>query len=70
MLFQSVVINTLFYGLMFILFKVGVFQPNLTLIALMFATGTALDSILTMVIYAIMLKRESINIFQFEGKFA
>ena len=47
-----------------------VFQPNLTLIALMFATGTALDSILTMILYAIMLKRERINILNFEEAIA
>ncbi len=70
MLFQSLVINTVFYGLMFILFQTGVFQPNLTLIALMFATGTALDSILTMILYAIMLKREKINILNFEEAIA
>ncbi len=70
MLFQSLVINTIFYGLMFILFQTGVFQPNLTLIALMFATGTALDSILTMILYAIMLKRERINILNFEEAIA
>lgn len=70
MLFQSLVINTIFYGLMFILFQTGVFQPNLTLIALMFATGTALDSILTMILYAIMLKREKINILNFEEAIA
>ncbi len=66
MLFQSVVINTLFYGLAFILYLTGVYVPNLTLIALMFASGTALDSLLTIGIYIVMLKRENINIFKFE----
>lgn len=62
MLFQSVVINSVFYGTAFVLYQVGVFTPNLTLIALMFATGTALDSILTMGIYKWMLKKENIHI--------
>ncbi len=66
MLLQSIVVNSIYYGTVFILFQLGVFQPNLTLIALMFAIGTAFDSILTMVLYFIMLKKENINIFDFE----
>lgn len=66
MLLQSIVVNSIYYGTAFILFQLGVFQPNLTLIALMFAIGTAFDSILTMVLYFIMLKKENINIFDFE----
>jgi Na+-driven multidrug efflux pump len=62
MLFQSLVINTVFYGTAFILYQVGVFEPSLTLIALMFATGTALDSILTMGMYVWMLKKKNINV--------
>ena len=66
MLLQSIVVNSIYYGTAFILFQLGVFQPNLTLIALMFAIGTAFDSILTTVLYFIMLKKENINIFDFE----
>lgn len=62
MLFQSLIINTVFYGTMFILFQVKVFTPNLTLLALMFAGGTALDSILTMFMYRWMLKKERISL--------
>jgi Na+-driven multidrug efflux pump len=61
MLFQSLVINILFYGGAFILYEVGVFTPSLTFIALMFATGTALDSLLTMAIYVWLLKKKRIN---------
>lgn len=64
MLFQSLVINTVFYGTAFVLYQNGVFEPSLTLIALMFATGTALDSILTMGMYFWMLKRKAINLFK------
>lgn len=64
MLFQSVVINTIFYGTTFVLFQVGVFTPTLTLIALMFAIGTALDSILTMGMFVWMLKKDKINILE------
>ncbi|MDD3171514.1 MAG: MATE family efflux transporter [Bacilli bacterium] len=62
MLFQSLVINILFYGTAFILYKTGVYQPTLVKIALMFATGTALDSILTYVIFIWMLKKKRISI--------
>lgn len=61
MLFQSIVINTVFYGTVFILYQVNVFEPSLNLIALMFAFGTALDSILTMFMYRWMLKKYNIN---------
>lgn len=61
MLFQSVVINTVFYGTAFILFELNVFTPTLTLIALMFAAGTALDSLLTMGMYVWLVKRKKIN---------
>lgn len=62
MLFQSLVINTVFYGTAFILYQVGVFEPSLTLIALMFASGTALDSLLTMGMYVWMLKKKNIDV--------
>lgn len=58
MLFQSLVINIIFYGTAFVLFTTNVFTPNLTLIALMFASGTALDSLLTMGMYAWMLRKK------------
>ena len=57
MLFQSLVINIVYYGLMFILYKTGVYVPTLDKIALMFAGGTALDSVLTYFIYWWMLKK-------------
>lgn len=63
MLFQSLVINIVFYGTAFLLFQTKVFTPNLTLIALMFASGTALDSLLTMGMYVWMLKKKKINPF-------
>jgi Na+-driven multidrug efflux pump len=67
MLFQSLVINIVFYGTAFVLFQAGVFIPNLTLIALMFAGGTALDSILTMGMYVWMLRRKKIKPLQVRG---
>lgn len=61
MLFQSLVINITFYGVAFILYQTDIYKPTLTLIALMFATGTALDSILTMVMYYWLLNKKKIN---------
>lgn len=51
MLYQSIAINTIFYGAMFILCATGIYQPTLIKIAIMFATGTALDSLLSFWIY-------------------
>lgn len=58
MLFQSLVVNTVFYGTMFILYVTGVYQPTLTKIALMFAGGTAMDSVLTYGMFVWMLKKK------------
>lgn len=58
MLFQSLVINIVYYGLMFILYATGVYEPTLTKIALMFAGGTAMDSVLTYFIFWWMLKKK------------
>ncbi len=57
MLFQSLVINITFYGTAFILYITGVYEPTLTKIALMFAGGTAMDSVLTYGMYIWMLKK-------------
>jgi Na+-driven multidrug efflux pump len=62
MLFQSLIINAVFYGTMFVLYATGVYQPTLTKIALMFAGGTAMDSILTYGMFVWMLKKEKISI--------
>jgi hypothetical protein len=62
MLFQSVVINTVYYGTLFILYVLGVYQPTLMLIAIMFAAGIAFDSLLTYGIFIWMLKRKNIKI--------
>ncbi|MDY0209681.1 MAG: MATE family efflux transporter [Bacilli bacterium] len=64
MLFQSVIINTVFYGFLFILYITKIYQPTLVLIAIMFATGTALDSLLTYGMFAWMLKKKSIKLLQ------
>ncbi len=61
MLFQSIVVNIVFYGTLFILFKTGIYKPTLTLITLMFAIGIAIDSILTFVMYAYLSREGKIE---------
>ncbi|UGV39836.1 hypothetical protein J7W08_06800 [Methanococcoides orientis] len=60
MLFQSVLVNTIFYGALFILFQMGVYKPTLELITLMFAAGIAADSMLTFVMYWYLSKKGKI----------
>lgn len=62
MLLQSVLVNTIFYGTLFVLYKLGIYQPNLILIALMFALGIAIDAFITVIIFIWMLKKKKINI--------
>lgn len=61
MLFQSLVINIVFYGTTFILYITGVYVPTLINISLMFAIGTALDSVLTYAMFIWMLKKGKLN---------
>ena len=51
MLFESIVTNTVYYGLFYILYLTGKWIPTLTGIALMFGFGNAFDSIVSGVAY-------------------
>lgn len=62
MLIQSVCINAFYYGIMFILYKIGIFVPTLLSICLMFGIGMALDFIPTMILYVKLLKNKGIKI--------
>ena len=62
MLFESVVTNAIYYGIAFILYLSNVWTPSLTGIALMFVIGNAFDSMVSLVAYIFMLKKEKINI--------
>lgn len=62
MLFQSICIDGLYYGILFILYLTGVFVPTLLGICLMFGIGMALDFIPTMFLYLRMLKKEQIKL--------
>ncbi len=62
MLFESVVTNTIYYGIAFILYATNVWTPTLTGIALLFGIGNAFDSVVSLVAYVFLLKKEKINI--------
>ena len=62
MLFESVVTNTIYYGIAFILYLCGAWQPSLIGIALLFGIGNAFDAIVSFVAYVFLLKKKKINI--------
>ena len=62
MLFESVITNTVYYGVAFVLYMTGVWTPTLTGIALLFGIGNAFDSIVSMVAYIHFLKKQQIHI--------
>jgi len=62
MLFESVVTNTIYYGIAFILYAMGVWTPSLIGIALLFGIGNAFDSVVSLAAYAFLLKKERINL--------
>ena len=62
MLFESVVTNTIYYGIAFVLYLAGVWTPSLIGIALLFGIGNAFDSVVSLGAFAFLLKKEKINI--------
>ena len=66
MLFESVVTNTIYYGVAFVLYATNVWTPTLTGVALLFGIGNAFDSIVSLVAYVFLLKKEKINIFRIQ----
>jgi Na+-driven multidrug efflux pump len=62
MLFESVVTNSVYYGACFVLWRMGVWVPTLSGIALMFGIGNAFDSIVSGAVYARYLKKNHISI--------
>lgn len=63
MLFESVVTNTIYYGVAFILYVTGIWTPTLIGIALLFGIGNAFDSIVSLGAFAYLLKKEKKQIF-------
>ena len=66
MLFESVVTNTIYYGIAFVLYLCGVWTPSLIGIALLFGIGNAFDAIVSLVAYMFLLKKKKINILDIE----
>ena len=62
MLLESVVTNTIYYGIAFILYVMDVWEPSLIGIALLFGFGNVFDSVVSFVAYLYLLKKEKINI--------
>ena len=66
MLFESIVTNTVYYGICFILYITGVCTPSLIGIALMFGIGNAFDGIVSLGVYIYLLKKRKINVLNIE----
>ena len=64
MLFESVVTNTIYYGMAFILYLKGIWVPTLTGIALLFGIGNAFDSIISGIAFLYLLRKKKINIWK------
>jgi Na+-driven multidrug efflux pump len=60
MLFESVVTNTVYYGIAFILYLTGLWRPSLMGIALLFGIGNAFDGIVSLCAFTYLLKKEKI----------
>jgi hypothetical protein len=66
MLFESVVTNSIYYGIAFILYITGVWTPTLIGIALLFGIGNAFDTVVSAGAYLFLLKKKKINLMQVE----
>ena len=66
MLFESAVINCIYYGTAYIFYRIGIWTPTLTGIALLFGIGNAFDSFVSGGAYAFLLKKKKINILEVE----
>ena len=58
MLHQSLIVNLLFYGSIFVLFKMGIFIPTLDRIVIMFGISMTLDAIITFTMYIYLSKKD------------
>jgi hypothetical protein len=64
MLFESVVTNTVYYGIAFVCYAAGLWVPTLTGIALLFGIGNAFDSVVSLAAYVHLLKKRGIDLLQ------
>ena len=68
MLFESIVTNTIYYGIAFVLYKIGVWEPSLIGIALLFGIGNAFDTVVSLGAYWFLLKKQHINLLDVEDE--
>lgn len=61
MLFESIVTNTIYYGIAFALYAAKVWTPTLTGIALLFGIGNAFDSVVSFAAYSHLLRKQRIK---------
>ncbi len=66
MLFESVVTNTIYYGIAFILYITEIWQPTLIGIALLFGIGNAFDTLVSLGAYCFLMKKRKINLLDIE----
>lgn len=64
MLFQSVVTNSVYYGIAFILYILDIWTPTLTGIALLFGVGNVFDGIVSFLSYVYFLHKEKIILYK------
>lgn len=57
MLYQSLFVNSIFYGSAFVCYQMGIFVPTLQSIAVMFGLGITIDAIITWCMYRILRSR-------------
>lgn len=62
MLLESIATNTVYYGVVYLLYRAGVWTPTLTGITLLFGFGIAFDSVVSFAAYLYLLKKEDIKI--------
>ncbi len=60
MLYQSLVVNGLFYGSAFFMYKAGYFIPSLVSIAVLFGVGIVVDAVVTVMLF-ILMKRKNVS---------
>lgn len=60
LLYQSLIINFIYYGIMFVLYQTGVYIPTLNSLAIMFGTGMVLDSVVTYFMFKYYTKKQGL----------
>jgi Na+-driven multidrug efflux pump len=61
MLYQSLIVNIIYYGCAFVLYIYGIFIPTLFSISMLFGFGMVMDLIPTLVLYFRMLKKLNVG---------